>query len=220
MLQRSQEWHRARLGSFTASEVGKLLGSSRSKSATFSATALSLIYRKLGERLLSPEMLQDEERFGEYLYRTEVRSKAMEYGTRTEAEAVSFYSTLNGCEVDDGSFWQHETIPYFAASPDGLVGDDGLVEIKCPQVEAFGRYYATIFTPEDIKRENADYYWQMQAQMSCTGRLWCDWLAYSPDCGNRVVLVRVPRNADDIALLEKAILNANAFIDEVMRNGR
>lgn len=214
MEQRTQDWHRARLGCFTASEVGKLIGSPKAKAV--SQTAMSLIYKKLGERLLSPDLIADEERFGEFLYRNEVRSKAIEYGNRTEAEAISYYSALTGSDVQEGGYWRHKQVVCFGASPDGLVGEDGLLEVKCPQLEAFARYYALIRSSADLKAVNSDYYWQVQAQLACTGRKWCDWLAYSPDCGNRIVLVRVERDEDDISRIVAAVTNANDIIEEIL----
>lgn len=216
--QRTLDWHRARLGKFTASEIGNLRGKPRKAGEIFTDTAKGYIYQKLGERLLAPEMVSDDERFGEWVARTFPASRAMRYGTETEAEAIAHYAIEAGVEVLDGGCCDCDECPCIAASPDGRVGENGLVEIKCPEAKTFAQFCVEVRDAADLLAVKPLYAWQVQCQMLCTGAEWCDWVAYSADCGGRLHVVRIVRDEDIIAeMLEKAKA-ANALInDEVAR---
>ena len=102
------------------------------------------------------------------------KSAAMEHGTETEPQARAFYELETGHDVTECGFIPHPTIEGAGASPDGLIGDDGLVEIKCPQPAKHIRN----LTGGTIDK---GYMLQMQFQMECTGRRWCDFVSFNPD---------------------------------------
>jgi putative phage-type endonuclease len=101
------------------------------------------------------------------------KSTAMEHGNETEPQARAFYELETGLTVAECGFVAHSSINWTGASPDGLVGNDGLVEIKCPQPAKHIK---------NLMGGNIDlgYALQMQWQMECTGRAWCDFVSFHP----------------------------------------
>jgi predicted phage-related endonuclease len=97
----------------------------------------------------------------------------MQFGTDTEPQARMAYELMTGETVAETGFVPHPTIAGFGASPDGLVGADGLIEIKCPNSATH------IETLLDGKVPS-QYMIQMQVQMMCTGREWCDFVSFDP----------------------------------------
>ena len=100
-------------------------------------------------------------------------SAAMQWGTETEPQARSAYEIMTGEDVLEDGFVAHPTIKGFGASPDGLVGSDGLVEIKCPNS-------ATHIDTLLSEKVPAKYITQMQVQMMCCQREWCDFVSFDP----------------------------------------
>lgn len=153
MEQRSKEWFEARRGRVTGSIVGGLLGLApyMSKEDAFRALVRSC------------HGLPDE-------FKGNI---ATEYGTANEGLARSAYEMETGQNVQGVGFVPFEN--WAGASPDGLVGDDGMLEIKCP----FGKRKDN---PPEFSSidEQPHYYAQMQFQMFCTGRAWCDFFQWSP----------------------------------------
>ncbi len=101
------------------------------------------------------------------------KSAAMEHGNETEPQARAFYELETGLTVAECGFVAHPSINWTGASPDGLVGNDGLVEIKCPQP---AKHIKNLMGGA-IDR---GYTLQMQYQMECTGRAWCDFVSFNP----------------------------------------
>ena len=102
------------------------------------------------------------------------KSAAMQHGNDTEPRARAMYELQTGLEVSEVGFVDHPIISMTGASPDGLVGKDGMIEIKCPQP---AKHLKTL-TGGNI---NTAYARQMQWQMVCTGREWCDFVSFSPE---------------------------------------
>jgi putative phage-type endonuclease len=134
-------------------------------------------------------------------------SPAMKWGTETEPEARDTYAFLTDTKVEQVGFVIHPTIPDAGASPDGLVGADGLVEIKCPNTATHIDYLLGAGIPDK-------YIKQMQFQMACTGRKWCDFVSYDPRMPPelQIKMERVEANEQKIAEIEAAIL---AFLVEM-----
>jgi putative phage-type endonuclease len=134
---------------------------------------------------------------------------AMQHGIDTEPEARSAYEFELGVTVTEVGFLDHPSIDMAGASPDGLVGDEGLVEIKCPQSAAHIDVLLTKSVPEK-------YLKQMQWQMACTGRKWCDFATYDPRMPQELQLwvFRVLRNDKMIEELEKEARAFLALLDE------
>jgi putative phage-type endonuclease len=137
---------------------------------------------------------------------------AMEWGTQTEPEARTVYEFETNGTVEEVGFVPHPEIAMSGASPDGLVGDKGLVEFKCPNTAT---HLATLLLGDNEHNEvDGGYVKQMQWQMSCTGRQWCDWVSYDPrlPVSMRIVIIRVPRDNKMIAKLET---EATEFLAEL-----
>lgn len=127
-------------------------------------------------------------------------SAAMQHGTDTEPQARAMYELTHGVDVEQVGFVPHPTLEMTGASPDGLVGSDGLVEIKCPQLAEHIR----TLTGGEIKRQ---YMLQMQWQMVCTGRDWCDFVSFSNDFPDHLSLhvQRVDADAETQAEITAAV---------------
>jgi hypothetical protein len=133
----------------------------------------------------------------------------MQWGNDTEPQARAAYAFYFDADLVAAPFVDHPTIPMAGASPDRLVGSDGLLEIKCPATHT---HIATLLGgPID-----PDYITQMQWQMACTGRAWCDWASFDPRMPEdmRLFIKRVPRDPVRIAELEEAVRNFLAEVDE------
>lgn len=169
-LQGSLEWHRARLGHWTGSAIGKLMVSGRKKDEVFGDTAKSYIFKVLAERSLSEKVVEDDEMFALYVEQTGIFNKAVQWGHDNEEEARRLYAELNKVEVTEVSSVEHLDIALYAASPDGCVkATDKVIEIKCPNPDTAVRYRYLIKDAESLKKANSDYYWQVMAEMDCTG---------------------------------------------------
>ena len=170
--QRSLEWHRLRIGSFTGSKIGDLMKSGRKKEQIFGDTAMSYIFKVAAERMLNPVFLNDDTIFADYVEQQQVYSKAIVWGQEQEDNAKDLLMKKNPeWELADVSSCKHDTIPHFAASPDAIIYDRKKLmigEIKCPSVHTFVRYLVEIKDAESLKKVQPDYFYQMQAEMACT----------------------------------------------------
>ncbi|MGC1494657.1 MAG: lambda exonuclease family protein, partial [Sulfitobacter sp.] len=139
-------------------------------------------------------------------------SAAMQHGTDTEPQARAMYSMTEGHTIVEVGFVPHPTIPMSGASPDGLVGDDGLVEIKCPQPTEHIR----VLTGGAIKR---NYLLQMMWQMECTGRDWCDFVSFCPALPNEMQLhvQRVEKDAEQVGKILEAVKAFNVETDALVK---
>lgn len=190
--QRTEEWFAARLGKVTASQLANVL----MKPAT--AGYQNYMARLVCERLTG----SPTETF---------QSPAMLHGTETEPQARAMYEMETGLEVSEVGFIDHPTLAMSGASPDGLVGDNGLVEIKCPQPTG----HIAALTGAKIKR---DYLLQMQWQMLCTDRKWCDFVSFCPSlpAEMQIHIQRVDHDADLAEELTQGVTAFLAAIDDKM----
>jgi putative phage-type endonuclease len=159
LIQGSPEWHAARCGSVGSSEIPDMVR--KIKSGGVSATRASLMARKFCERMSGVPIVG-------YV------SKAMLDGKEKEAEARSSYAILHNATIVRIGLVRHPLIKGAHASPDGLVGDLGLVEIKCPE-------HAAHLAMVESEKVDRDYRIQIAWQLACTGRHWCDFVSYHPD---------------------------------------
>lgn len=191
MDQRSEEWFAARLGCVTASRVADVCA--RTKTG-WGASRANYMAQLVSERLTGNRV----EAF---------TNDAMRWGTETEPEARIAYEFYRDTTVDEASFYFHQSIAETGASPDGLVGDDGLLELKCPQTASHIDTLLGQSVPEK-------YITQMQWQMACTGRKWCDFASYDPRLPEsmRLFVQRVERDDKRIAELETMVAD---FLNEV-----
>lgn len=179
--QRTDEWFAARLGRVTASRMSDVMA--RTKTG-YGAARANYMAALIVERLTGSR----EEGFS---------SAAMAWGTETEPQARANYMLTTGRSVAEAGFDLHSTIADLGASPDGYVGKDGLIEIKCPNTATHLDTLLNDTVPQK-------YLLQMQTQMACTGRAWCDFVSFDPRLPDEMQLwiKRVPRDADLIAEIE------------------
>ncbi|WP_392565836.1 YqaJ viral recombinase family protein [Utexia brackfieldae] len=156
MQQRTDDWFAARLGKVTASKISDLMAKTKSG---YSASRQNYMAKLICERLTG----EKEETF---------TNAAMQRGTDLEPIAREIY-ILNqfDAKVKEVGFIPHPKIENSGASPDGLVNDDGLIEIKCPNTWTHLEFRKTL-------KPKREYILQMQWQMMCTGRKWCDFVSY------------------------------------------
>ena len=157
MLQRSDEWFAARLGKVTASNIKKVMATIKSGEA---ADRRNYRAQLVVERLTGTK--QDS-----------FANSAMEWGTQQEPSARDAYSFISGYEVSEIGFVDHPEIAMAGASPDGLIAQDGLVEIKCPNTATHIDWMLSGNVPKEHEL-------QILFQMDCTGRKWCDFVSYDP----------------------------------------
>lgn len=178
--QRSEEWHKLRLGRLTASRVAD--ATARTKSG-WGASRANYMAELVCERLTGVQA----ERYV---------SKEMTWGTEQEPNARAAYEWVFDVEVQEVGFIQHPTLDA-GGSPDGLVGDDGMIELKCP---GSAQHIETLLT----KAIDGRYIKQMQWLMGCSGRAWCDFSTFDPRMPEPLQLwtFRVMRDDKMIAELE------------------
>jgi len=172
--QGSVEWFAARAGKVTASRVADVL--SKVKDGESAG-------RKNYKADLVVERLTGQKTSG-------FSSPAMAWGVDTEPQARAAYEFRTGDFVDQVAFVDHPTIKNFGCSPDGLVGEDGLIEIKCPNSATHLEYLESDTPPKK-------YFIQMQAQMAITGRKWCDFVSFDPRLPDGLELLIIRVNHDD-----------------------
>ena len=192
LIQGSDEWKIARCGSLGASTLYEALA--RTKSGWGAGRD-----NKKAELVLERITGQPREIF---------KSAAMEMGNEREPAARLAYHLYSGNHVVDVvGLCRHPHIIGAHASPDGLVGDDGLLEIKCPQPAAHMDTLVRGVIPQK-------YQYQMLWEMACTGRQWCDYVSYNPDFPGRLSLW-ISRCKRDQAKIEWLETQVTTFLKEV-----
>lgn len=192
MEQRSPEWFAARLGRVTASRVADVIAKTKSGPA---ASRKNYAAQLIAERLTGS--VQES-----------YSNAAMQWGTETEPQARAAYEFLTDNEIQEIGFVDHPTILMAGASPDGLIGSDGLVEIKCPNT-------ATHIATLQSSKIEGKYLTQVQFQLACTGRKWCDWVSFDPRMPGAMQLFvrRIERDDECIKELEAAVKTFLAEVD-------
>lgn len=217
--QHSLGWYRARLGRITGSCVGKLMG--HGVRDDFTQTGMAYLRSVIAERLLSPDITDDDTNLSIYLDEVSTSSRAMRTGTEREPEARELYSELRGTPVIEVGCIPHPDIDGFASSPDGIIPSPdgaviGIIEIKCPRPATYVEYLS-IQNPADLLRINPDYYWQCHSHIAVTGAAWCDFVTYCPYLIRPLHIVRIPRNNEAIAQLSNRISMALRYINATVR---
>ena len=185
MEQRSAEWFAVRLNRVTGSAIGAILGLS-----PFATPA------DVMRRMVREYRGQESEFKG---------NVATEYGQQNEQNAIADYEMQSGSKVHECGFFVHPDFEWLGASPDGLIGDDGLIEVKCP----YGKRHNT--NADFLSAyEQQHYYAQMQYEMFCTGRQWCDFYQWSAYCD------KVERVQFDPLFIEQTLPTLKAFFDEYL----
>lgn len=180
MEQRTEEWFNARLGKVTASRVADVMAVTKTG---VSGSRTNYLFELLAERMTGKK----QEGY---------TNAAMQHGIDFEPVARAAYEEVISGLVHEVGFVQHLRYSDFGCSPDGLVGSDGLVEIKCPNT---AQHVDTMLLGFPMK-----YNPQVQAQMACTERMWCDFVSYDPRMpdSHKLVVIRVLRDDEFVREME------------------
>jgi len=197
MPQGSPEWLAARAGKVTASRISDVM-----------AAKTTAAYRDYRAQIVAEILTGQPQESG-------FTNAAMQWGTEQEKFARAEYELACDWTVDEIGIVLHPTIERGAASPDGLVSTNGLVEIKCPKT-------ATHLQTLIDKKQPRQYENQMLWQMACTGREWCDFVSYDPRLPEDLQLFvhRFDRDDKRIAEIEAAVTQFLSEVDEIIDNIR
>lgn len=189
--QGSIEWHAQRCGKVTASRVADVVAKTKTG---WGASRANYLAELVAETLTGVPAVS-------------FSNAAMQWGTDTEPQARAAYEFFTDNTVELASFVDHPTIALTGASPDGYVGADGLMEAKCPQTATHIETLLGATVP-------ATYLTQIQWQLACTERKWCDFVSFDPRMPGSMQLFisRVQRDDVQIANLEKEV---SLFLDEL-----
>lgn len=191
IVQGSPEWFAARCGKVTASRVADVIARTK---AGWGAGRANYAAELIAERLTGCTA-------------PSFSNAAMVWGTETEPQARAYYSQRENQIVEEIGFVDHPEIVFSGASPDGLIGSDGLLEIKCPNT-------ATHLDTLINRTVPGKYVTQMQWQMACCGREWCDFVSFDPrlPAPLNIWVHRVERDVSMILELETEVA---AFLAEI-----
>lgn len=193
IIQGSPEWFALRVGKVTASRVADVIAKTKTG---WGASRANYMAELIAERLTG----EPAEKY---------TNAAMAWGTEKEPDARAAYEFFRDAHVVEVAFIDHPVIGMTGASPDGFVGDHGLVEIKCPNTAT----HLDTLLSQSIPGK---YVTQMLWQMACTGRQWCDFVSYDPRLPEAMSLFvkRVERDDKEIADLEAKVAE---FLGELDR---
>ena len=201
--QGSIEWLNARLAKVTASKVSDVISKGRGKAPSKMAETYMM-------ELIAEKLTGQSKPFFE--------NDAMRWGTETEPQARAMYEVNNDfVSVREVAYVEHDE--HILISPDGLIGDDGLLEIKCPN------------TTTQLKRAlsddySADYKAQIQMQLWVTERQWCDFVSFDPrlDCAAGYLQQRVERDEEYIEEMKVKVYafveRMNELIEQLTKEGK
>jgi len=196
MEQRSEEWFAARCGKVTASRVADIIAKTKTG---YSASRENYLAQLVCERMTG----KPAESYS---------NAAMQWGVDQEVYARSAYELAKDVLVQEVGFVVHPNIENAGASPDGLVGEFGLVEIKCPNTAT---HIQTLLDQKVPDKYNI----QMQWQMACTGRQWCDFASFDPrmEEGLQLFIKRVEYHPLFVSELEKEVINFLMDVEDKIR---
>lgn len=193
LMQNTPEWLMQRCGMVTGSRVAHVVGKNQNGkySSKREVYLMEVVIQRLTGRVTETYV-----------------TPAMEWGTEQEPNARAAYEGSRDEMVDLVGFATHPTIEWFGASPDGLVGDKGMVEIKAPNTSTHLEYLLEGKVP-------LDYMPQMMAEMACAEREWCDFVSYDPRLPKSLQLFVRRFHRDDklIAAMEEEV---KFFLEEVV----
>lgn len=195
-IQGSDIWHEQRRGKFTSSRFGDLMKNGRGKD-TMGDTAWSYIIDTAAE-IITGESQGFE------------GNTATEWGNTYESEAIGVYEKEKGISVERCSFIALND--YVGGTPDGLIGNDGLIEIKCP--------FKTKNHMKTVMHNSVPsiYEWQLVGNMMVTNRDWCDFITYDPRIPGekKLHVIRVERDQDKEDLLTQRLELAKTELNKII----
>lgn len=207
MESKTDLWLKKKMGRFSGSEFHRLMA--YEDKDTFPKGAETYATEKAVETLLSdpePSFSSDD----------------MDRGSETEHESVLHFMEVTGLIVERFAEDQEfvELGKHVGCTPDGLIGEDGLIEGKCPKAKTHFFYLLNVKNQEDLKKHCKDYYWQCMGNMYVTGRKYCYWYSYDPrfsDPKNRIHMIKVNRDELEIEKLKGRIQKAIAFKNDLIK---
>jgi putative phage-type endonuclease len=199
-IQGSAQWLEARHGKITASRIADVMdvlkkgGEGASRRNYRMELAAERLSGRSEAHFVSPEM---------------------QWGSDMEPQARETYSFLTGSNVSQVGLVIHPTMDYAAASPDGLVGEDGCCEFKCPKTTTHIKWMLAGGVPEEHQL-------QCLWVMACTGRKWCDFSSFDPrlPAGLRMFVVRMERNEEAIQIAEDLVRSFNGEVEAMLSDLR
>lgn len=192
-LQRTDDWFADRCGKFTGSRFVDVLARSKKDGKPLKAY-YDLIWQLVVERMTGQPS-------------DSVDSFAMRWGREVEGYAREAYEFETGLIVAESGFIQHPEFTFAGCSPDGLVGKDGGLEMKCPKD-------STIHLQRFVDGIGDEFLPQVQGCMWVTGRAWWDWVSYDPRMpeSHRLLRIRIERDDTYIQKLQDAVIAAEAEV--------
>ena len=202
----SQEWFNARLGKITSSSIWNLMVEPKEKTkkdaGELSSTTKDYLMSKLAESLtgVSRGFTND----------------ATTHGIETEGEAIQYYMKRTYNIVTEAGYI--ESIKgLYGGTPDGLVNNDGIIQVKCPYNYEKHIHYGLVDSVDFFKAKYREYYWQCMSDMLVTEREYCDFVSYCRDMPEdlKMFIIRIPVNIEDINLLLKKISEAGKYMNNL-----
>lgn len=196
MQQRSDEWFAARLGKATASRFGDIMAVGRNGAplAGYKNYKAQLVIERLSGKPMES-----------------YQSAAMQKGVELEPLARTYYSLETGNDVEECGFIAHKSLEA-GASPDGLIGETGVLEIKVPNPATHIETLRSMAIPKP-------YYWQMMGQMWLTGCAWAHYASFCPEmpANARLLIIKLESDAEAIKALQSSVEKFLAEVEEDMR---
>ncbi len=198
IVQRSEEWHQERLGKITASRISDIMPL---KSGKYSTSRENLAYELVAELLTGTR---------KPIY----TNQSMQWGIDQESVSRLRYEAITGSKVIETGFYNHSSLKLSGASPDGLVGSNGLVEFKNPETSTFLRLVKT-------GEVNQDHLFQMQWQMDCVGEhiLYNDYFVHDSRIADTQINYfyrRIERDNDLIETIRREVYDFTKLMDDIM----
>lgn len=193
-LQGSDGWFARRVGKITGSRIKDML--SEGKGITRAKYAFQLVAERMSGK---------PSRLG-------FKSAQMERGNEMEPFGIMAYESVTGIMCELAPFSIHSTLPFFGASPDRLIGDDGVLECKCPDSQTHYGYLLKGVVP-------TEYIPQMQAEIACTGRKWADFISYDDEAApeDRLFIIRYTPTEEELKKLEAEVTRFNFEVEELIQ---
>jgi len=207
--QRTEEWIQSRMGRFSCSQLHRLMTEPKSKAdkeaGKLSDGAITYVMECIAEKLTSKPAKDD------------FSSKYTDWGVMHEPIAIGIYEEVFGCKVTQSGY-----IPYgdnFGGSPDGLIDDDGGIEIKCPYTITAHLVHSLT---TDLKADYKECYWQIIGYMIITGRKWFDFVSYHPEYPGKYQFKRIRLERanvlSDIEQAEMKIKQATLYLTLILNS--
>jgi hypothetical protein len=207
---KQEMWFRQRLGKFTSSELGKLM-TYEDKIDQLPKGAMTYAEEKALEILTDGQNVKN------------FSNDSMDRGNEKELEAVELFEEKYNLKVfskgDDQEFI--ELCSYFGGTPDGLIDDDALIEVKCPDCKTHLFRIRNIKSVEDFKKHEKDYYWQIQGNLLSSGRSKGYFIDFDDRFTNedlRLFVLEIPRNDEDIQKAKTRLTMAEKYKQELLKN--